>query len=1318
MRLTLLTLTLLLLSSFQTSIVLAIDAPIQDPQGTVAPAPSPNPYLQDVPVDITSGLGRDHAALEEDQSPKVQRFVKKYFRDEVGTISLEKVEAFLQKLQVEREKLRQDLFESTVLERVEVDIFSQYKAREHADSYGLSADKIIDLYDRYLIPTIERLENLIKNNEDLDQWEGLLHDFIRAYHGFFSPTSNVTMWRENDVIPKIIKGFVSHRKIKKNDPKKNEAINLIVEAENLTEIQRCLGNDIVIGHYLTKKEIQTLKDCKYDLSFLNPGVSALWEKRSQADIENFKTQDFDVNFPAEGARLVFREVMITGGGSPKVEVKDQATGKKYKIKWGVEAHVDNSVGNILYMLGLNIDVMQHRTEVKVHLGKKNFTQFMSLVQAKYFQPLTNHTILGHGGPPGDEWIILKDVMIEARPEDDSVKTTAFDPTTMDFNERREFNGKFLCNIFLNLVDNKIANMKMLLAPSKRSPDQPENFDTRPRVLLRMKDLGYAFGPALTYNKLKNVTAIGYKYLPEAFEENGMISLNKKKTKLTIKWNDLHLLTGFYEHVTYFDLKWMARKIANLRGDDIEWSLIQGGMPVGVAKIYRSKLISRRNEIIKVFELEDDPDFQYPEETPDLAHLNYQGNEEDGIAEVVNGKINRSHYKGRQVFLHTKSTILYNIITQAGTLVNALISTLSLSPGQTFQLGNNLSVNPKLLSVQTAGGNGTSQLTLATPTAISLGVGLNATLSRQVLISPDLHTDLESKARPYFVRDTLILSIGVGTPYLAQLLPYFPVHLNASINAVQITYEYDHYTENYLKGFITSPMPFLRSLTKPIEQAATQLDRMEVIRRSYTVGLSGGVSATLFQYSPVTFSSTQVGLGTLKLYDRSYFRDQFGLLHVFTQNTHEHSALIDLKIADFSNPAYTRLPLIGYQNSFLSYKTEQKDLIANTGREEYSNDDVIEDNDGRLREDLIKLSSKRPTPLEDLSLFKQNFKLTGEGKVTYHEKIFFFKGSSKEKRRAIAEITYSDGHQKKLNLHGTKRDRYLGVSSNRTIVPFMDLTVKNAERVNINVEVDEHDYPGSVIILRVLNFFRHGNREDLSNLIQSLNRRFSINADTPFYRNYNLPEADDVDNYRKVYGVTRIYISTAVLLDKIALLSSDSFKEMAHDFFLKQEEEKTQIKSTDLGFFKRFFRTKKIKDNTRSLVKHFEALKEESLQLNRDFTKIPAIIDKFIFYQKIHEYGTSLLLKLTGEDSLYLSGDIGGVFPSFSVANDLQERQRRRFAAKHWGNLNTVAPVQFHNRYERVLYSSDLVPIHISQDAMLGTVTNGYPEELKTVPAIK
>ncbi|MEO5971125.1 MAG: hypothetical protein ABIQ95_14445, partial [Bdellovibrionia bacterium] len=1081
-----------------------------------------------------------------------------------------------------------------------------------------------------------------------------------------------------------------------------------------------------VGHYLTKQELKKLKEGQYDLSLLNPGISGFWERRTAAEILEFKNRDLTLDFPSETSTLLFREVMLTGSGSPKIAVKEKETGRNFKVKWGVEAHIDNGIGNIFHLLGFNVDRMLYKKDIKIHLGKTTYTQLLSLLQAKYGQSTASHTVLGRGGIPGHEWIVLKDAMLEARSEDDSSKTTPFDPTVIDFSERREFNAKLLLTAYLNLVDNKISNMKMLLAPSKStadtSPGPPPlaNADTRPRILLRMKDLGAALGPSMNITGLKQAFAITGRYLPDVFEEKGIVKLNRKKDRISISWNDYILNEGLYDKVTYFDLKWMARKIAALTGDDLEWSLISAGMPVGVAKIYRSKLIGRRNEIIQAFELSEDPNFHYPEtppEIPNLSELNYQGNEADGLPEVVHGKIARNHFTGKQVYLKTKSTIQYHVITQVGNAVELLLSTLSLDPGKGFPMSDQLALGSSLISPDLVGAGHKGEATqtfgekeLGTPLVIKLGVGINASLSRKVLITQDMQTDRDCKSRPFYVRDTLLVSLGIGTPILQKLLPLLPAELNGRIKVLEAVYEYDHYTEDYLKGFTTSPLLFFKSLVRPLEVAATGLDRMEVIRRSLSFGLETGMKTSLFSYGPVSLSRAEVGLGILKIDDRSYFRDQYGHLHSFNQHTNKNYSGIDLTIGQLSNPIIFRLPALGYQNTYLKYKTEQKDLVSLQNQEEYSSEFPIDDSDGRLLDDLNKINSGEAT--ENLEYFKQNFTLHGTGDISFRERIFFLKGYSKEKRKTETEVTYEDGHQKKLLLHATRRDNYVGIVSSRSIVPFNDLGVMKAQRVHIDVEADAFDYLNSVTIVRVFDFFRHGNREGISQLIESLNRRFSHDTEFPFFRNYELPAQEDIDEYRKIYGVTRIYLSTLDLIDKIVTLDASAFEGIATVFIADQQAKTTGHTTEELGLFHRWSRIQKNKNKVQTLLKYFNELKAETTKLNRDYKKIAALVDKFIFHQQIHKYGTGLLLELLGEDSLFVTGDIGGVFPSFSVVNDLQGRQRRRFVANHWGKLNKVAPIQHHNRYERVLYLSDHVPIHIPQNTMFGPVTNGQPEELK------
>src|SRR6476619_2682735 len=70
--------------------------------------PTANQYWMDVPAEIRSGLGRDRAPLENNQSIDTQNFIKKYFYDDQSIISLKKVNLMFDRIKKEKEVLIKD----------------------------------------------------------------------------------------------------------------------------------------------------------------------------------------------------------------------------------------------------------------------------------------------------------------------------------------------------------------------------------------------------------------------------------------------------------------------------------------------------------------------------------------------------------------------------------------------------------------------------------------------------------------------------------------------------------------------------------------------------------------------------------------------------------------------------------------------------------------------------------------------------------------------------------------------------------------------------------------------------------------------------------------------------------------------------------------------------------------------------------------------------------------------------------------------------------------------------------------------------------
>lgn len=1260
-------------------------------------------YYSDALVDIKSGLGRDHAELEPGQAPETEEFVKKYFYDKDGFISLEKVTSLLVTLNQEKDELIRGLKESIHREAREADQITPEQAQKRADKLKMGAENIVAIYSEYLIPTIVRLKSLIENKRSPELWTGLIHDFIRGYHMFRSPNSHVQRWQRNTDLPHIIKDTLVSRTFKKEDLTRSEAINLIVEAENQTDISRCLKSDVKIGHYLKKSEIDKLKQCKYDLSLLNPGVSPIWEKKTPDELEKLK-KGHPEYFPNENEIIHFKEIMLTGLFSPKMKVQAMVQGKKrsFKLKWGLENHVDIALSELFRRLEFNADVSEYRNKVTVHLGKNlSFQNFMSMLQFKYPNGVANNSVFAHGTDEHGDWVTIKDASLEARPEDEERRTIGYDPTAMDLGSRREMNAQLLLLAFLNLRDQKIGNLKVLLANSKKDPNQGAlEDDNRPRILLRIRDLGLGLGAKMHFSKPQDFFLFSQRYLPNEFEADGIVSLSKRKDEIKIKWGDFQMLEGVYKNTTYYDLKWMARKIASLSGDDFEWCLLRGGMPPEVAKLYRHKLVSRKNEIIRAFELNS----EFPLEiVPDLKHWNSTPTDERSTPAIQNGKVVASHFQGKQVYLPNKSTLSYFLVHALSKVLNLVLEQVTLK-GNT---NNGAQFETKPVATGNVGGGPSSEISksfLKEPLQLSLGVGVSATLSRSVDRYTGFHSDLDQKGRPYVVRDVLSISVSAGSPFFQKLSKHLFLDIKGSVQIFRATFEFDHFAEGFQAGFASSPLPFLKSLTHSIEYAAEKLDRMEVIRTNLSIGLSGKIAGHGFDYQPILKNEASVSAGFMKIYDSSYFRDRDGQLHFYTQKTSEKNLGAELVIAQVLDPLFSWLPALGLKHNKYQFKTHQSDRYAPRSDENYSMETPILDNHGELIKDLKEMKTN-PT-IEGLEHFQNYFDLKSTGTLDSHEKFFLFHGKSKEKRHTDTEIEYSDGRKKKLLLHATQRERYNGVKSVHFIYPQRNFLVSNSQQVYINMEMEEHNPKDFTVAIKVLDFLNHQDRKGVEQLIESLDDRYSKSPDSPIFRNQKLPNKEDVNEYRKIYGSTLIYASGYRLLERIVALDHDKFKMMAREYFSEalHRPKNHHIRSHLVArAHRRVF----------SATHSFKKLKEAAAQRNRDYNKIFTLLDKFIFRLRIHDFGVGLLQKLLKENEIMVSSHIEGIYPSFSVVNDLQMRQKRRFIGDHWGTANLVAPIQSHLKYDNLVYPSDLVENQIATRTLFGLPANSDMEEFKT-----
>ena len=72
-------------------------------------------------------------------------------------------------------------------------------------------------------------------------------------------------------------------------------------------------------------------------------------------------------FPTENEKIIFKDFVYRGQGSPKFKINFVRNGKVYKakLKLGEEVHTDKAVSKLGELVGLNQDQMLHRKHVKL-----------------------------------------------------------------------------------------------------------------------------------------------------------------------------------------------------------------------------------------------------------------------------------------------------------------------------------------------------------------------------------------------------------------------------------------------------------------------------------------------------------------------------------------------------------------------------------------------------------------------------------------------------------------------------------------------------------------------------------------------------------------------------------------------------------------------------------------------------------------------------------------------------------------------------------------------------------------------------------------
>jgi hypothetical protein len=403
------------------------------------------------------------------------------------------------------------------------------------------------------------------------------------------------------------------------------------------------------NEFYTHDELEAMIRGGFDISTLDPpDESPFWRAKpdiSAVDIvENYfgggdpiHQGDRSEFPPFRGAEFEFDELHLTQS-KPKIDAfysdadcaalpkkKKAKCRRKVKLKFGMETHADPQANALLSALGFNVDVSAHLKDIRIHLGnesirnvERDWIGYFDRQRAHTYIPLESvlkETQLGPDGGERDATIVFHETVAELKPpEADRIGYFSFSWGMAQ--QMREARALFLFNAWIANSDMKDEeNNKVILRRDQSGEYQ---------MYLVQQDLGHSFGLILPER-------------PNAFPwdlvETDFVAKAFGWVRGSIELNYIDLQNnGLLENATYADLKWMARRIAQLTRAQIEAAMGLGHWPGGIGQLYAEKLINRRNQLVSAFGLET----EYPL-LPVDRHLTTQ----DGS--VVGGQLVRNRW---------------------------------------------------------------------------------------------------------------------------------------------------------------------------------------------------------------------------------------------------------------------------------------------------------------------------------------------------------------------------------------------------------------------------------------------------------------------------------------------------------------------------------------------------------------------------------------------------------------------------------------------------------------------------------------------------
>jgi len=1106
----------------------------------------------------------------------------------------------------------------------------------------------------------------------------------------------VTDWNTNNDVWAVPLKIVTAWKRRRDDPTQRlEATNLDVEEDDhVQEVSKILQKEVSSGHRLSSEETRLLKAEGFDLSRLNPGSTEFWKRPVQGHVAQWDAKTAN-EYPLSGEKIIYLAPRYRSKFSTKMTAYVWRNGRRhrFKVKLGMEVHPEIIVCRLRQHMGFFQDHMKHFPKLKMYLGDKSYPQWERDLQVKYgTEQLRRHVLRrGRDENSGEDWIVLRDVAIEARPIS-QVRVSAIDYGAYDGARSREVRSSALVYAFFAQGDHSTKNSREVLVQDEDGGYHVEH---------RMHDVGTALGrsPVLLRGPRDILNWPLTKNKPEEYDRNFVWA--DKDGNVSFIWNDYWHHYRDHSGATFADFKWAARLIASLTIGEITEAVIYAGIPAELVDSYVDHLTNMRNRAARAFWLKPGEE-TVPGRGQVQADVSGPPTDlvrDDGYKVIKKGKIVGNYYPN--------STILPLLQETWFTKINSILMSRSFGRDIGRSYINN-TIGPIARLNTKIGRTMWEREVPWTMTTFSIGIGINAVVAR--IVEPNrLYVPAEGRSRAYVVRDILSFSLGVNCPTVSSLLAKLGPELSASLQLYHRRFQHIHFSETVSEGY-RSPI-YVHKIIKTgnVESLAVSiLTPGDVIQEYRAIGAStalhAGLGASLPYIGLASFgSSLSMEGGQTNWQTVTYTKDQVGSLHLLLERDIERTLGTQLEQLNV-----TAGPLVNA--AAFSVGAHRVGLTSDVWNIEIAPKayDLENATEGVFRcgpeaEDLVRtLKSLRVNP--ELALPENRIK----NELPDNFKLRFRANALKKEARSTFQLGYllnhdrrweetdfkvaTDDYEYKFFSKSRSKKGYAGIEN--TILDFdtTNFVVKEGTSKRLMVEMDRSNPRSLVVWVDVFDYHRTLRRKAMLELLDKLNERYNNpNDDDNFF---SVPPVASVDPYRRIYANARIYVNG----DKLLKLVQNSEPNTLWK----------QIRAADVHHHLGFRQRRKIKAALKELNRAVEALNRLSDDdtgrhtfkvQDRLATAALRLVDAL--YQS--KFGVVFLEQLLDEDGMLVVAEVYGIHDQTNMLQDPDWVSRLRFSGKSWGKLTNQPPVSRFIRHDQPTPANEHAMLDIPMERFVGNI---------------